>query len=227
MILIREGLLDFEYYPKDSTDIFSTDSYLAGSWSTANEKKMALMDPNGGERRIRMEDGIFLPHLQLVTEKQWELAARAIGDEAHHYIVTPGEPGNWKHFDKLNYFGWLYVKKKNSGKNPLCFCPVPGLHEVYYGTPNNYGIYNIDENVAELVVTDSGQYREAGHSWKAPGNGYAAVYIKGDLWNYYDCPIPFPDSPEYKVSAVSGFRLATSHPDFFAKNVKKRRAKRN
>ncbi len=73
MILIREGVLDENRSIKDSTDIFSTTTYFGNL--DPLELNVQGLDPNNasrekGERRIRIEDGILLPRLRLLSERE-------------------------------------------------------------------------------------------------------------------------------------------------------------
>ncbi|MCC6837671.1 MAG: SUMF1/EgtB/PvdO family nonheme iron enzyme, partial [Bacteroidia bacterium] len=73
-ILIREGILAHTPTPTEN-DYFNTDQYLAGKWQGTVVTPIPSMDPNGGDRLVRMEDGIFLPRYRLPTEAEWEYAA--------------------------------------------------------------------------------------------------------------------------------------------------------
>jgi gliding motility-associated lipoprotein GldJ len=73
-ILIDNGILDFD--PNQSNaENFNTDAYLAGQYEGIVLQNLPSLDPNQGERRVRMEDGILLPKYRLPTEAEWEYAA--------------------------------------------------------------------------------------------------------------------------------------------------------
>ncbi|MFL5766183.1 MAG: SUMF1/EgtB/PvdO family nonheme iron enzyme [Bacteroidia bacterium] len=208
MILIREGILDFQYYPIDSNNVFSTERYLGGNYKGLNVKAI-IPDMNGGERHVRMEDGIFLPPLRLPAENEWKIAAAAIGDKNNTYVTTPKELGNWHHFDKTNYFWYLYPKKKTKKKKaPEQPGVISYLWEVDRGTPNHYLIYNLSGNVSEWVISKQNNYVIAGGSWEKPGFDLSAVY-NADSSTY--TTVSFPALSEKKPSAAVGFRLAMDH----------------
>ena len=72
--LIDEGILDRD--PNQSNaENFNTDAYFAGQYEGIVIQNLPSLDPNEGERRVRMEDGILLPKFRLPTEAEWEYAA--------------------------------------------------------------------------------------------------------------------------------------------------------
>jgi formylglycine-generating enzyme len=212
MILIREGLLNFVYDPKDSSLVFSTEKYLSGKWKGQLAQKLPSFDDQNPEREVRMEDGIFLPHFRMPTEREWKLAAMAVGDKQHRYIVTP-KPYNHLKFDKRNYYGYFFVKQKSVSNNlSLMLSNAIDLHAVYATSANNYLIQGLNANAGEWVVDPAGGYLVAGGSWKVSGPGYSAVYTKeGANSGRYSFPVLFPSFHESKVTAATGFRLAMAY----------------
>lgn len=222
MILIREGILDFSDGKEDSTTVFGTDPYLAGTWKEPVKNSIPSLDPNGGERMVRMEDGIFSPSFRMVTESEWKLAALAIGNKAHAYIKTPKEMSN-KKFDKRNYYGYFYINRKILKNEPsLILSNTKSLHSVYNTEQNIYLIHGLSTNVSEWVLGSNGKYIIAGGSWKDAAPDYSTVYNSTN----YTFPFPFPSFPESKVSATTGFRLAMSYiGSTVDPRIKRRKAK--
>src|SRR3954467_2493844 len=52
-ILVREGILDYAPSPTEN-DYFNTDQYLAGKWTGPVKNPIPSLDPNGGDRLVRM-----------------------------------------------------------------------------------------------------------------------------------------------------------------------------
>lgn len=225
MILIREGILDFMYDPTDSSNTFSIDAYLGGKWTGLVLNPIPSFDVNGGERQVRMEDGIFMPRFRMVTENEWKYAALAIGDQKHKYIITPKEISN-KKFDKRDYYGYLFLKRKVA-KNGQALLWSNGidLRPVYNTGANNYFIDGLYENVSEWVLDSGGRYVAAGGSWKASLPYYAAIYTPGAGDKCYEYPCPFPAFTGSTPSAAIGFRLAMDYLGTLDPRLKRRKVK--
>ena len=224
MILIREGILDFDTLAADSNHLFSTSEYFSGKFE--GKVQNLIPRPDGTARQVRMEDGILLPSFRLPEQEEWELAALAVGDKNHSYIITPAE-SHYRKFDKKNYYGFLYVKNKP----PKCSEAVQNVPPmpVYSTRKNNYFIYGMADNVSELLQ-DGKDYCVMGGSWKSPYNDYAAVYNKTapDSIKY---TFPFKFKLSYKenfVSAATGFRTAMDFANGTVEKLsyKRRKAKK-
>ncbi len=166
MILIREGILK-PNPDQANEDVFNTEAYLQGQYEGAIREKGQLkdLDPHGsGTRKVRMEDGIFLPDYRLPTEAEWEYAAGAFTGNANK-----GE----ENINTRKVYPWngLTVRAESPEKrrgeimanfkrgrgdnagiasklNDNGFIPTP-VHSNY---PNDFGLYNMAGNVSEWVM---------------------------------------------------------------------------
>ncbi len=227
MILIREGVLDFDSTSIDSVNRFSTDAYLAGKY-VGNVKNLIPM-PDGNERKVRMEDGILLPSFRLPIIEEWEVAALAIGDKENKYVNTDPESKARK-FDKKNCFGHLYPPKqkvKERGPSKILI-DLGGTKEFYLPALNKYFIAGLADNVSEIVM-EGKNFSVIGGSWRTSAIDYTAVYN-----------VSSPDSIKYikrnkfkvmrekgyQVASATGFRLAMSWVGFCPEMLINKRSKR-
>ena len=73
-ILIREGILKLN--PNQiNEDNFNLDAYIAGQYEGLVKNNLQDYDPNKDTRKVKIEDGIFLPRYRLPTEAEWEYAS--------------------------------------------------------------------------------------------------------------------------------------------------------
>jgi formylglycine-generating enzyme len=160
-ILIREGLFEW-YLGQTSDDNFNTDAYLSGQYESGKAVDgLANLDPNGGSRNVKMEDGILLPRYRLPTEAEWEYAAYGLIGNTMAEMVVERKLYPWNGHGVRNsnnkYLGDILANyKRGAGDN----MGVAGrLNDnaditapVYSYWPNDYGLYNMAGNVSEWVM---------------------------------------------------------------------------
>ena len=210
-ILIREGLLIFNRYPEDSTELFTTESYLSNQYYPKDKVDMLTdLNPNanrdGGSRIVRLEDAVLMPRLRMLTLDEYRWAASAIGNWEHTYLKTPKEIG----FKKEKKDSCFIPMKVDAEKHERAATPV--INRVYEAYANRYGIYGF-EQVQEILCDTLGHYYQS-----VPAD-YSAELIteKGQPRGYKYRKIDFTEI-DSTFSTFSGFRLAMDRigdPSFY------------
>lgn len=160
-ILIREGLL-YKDPNQQGEENFSTDAYLAGQYDGAvRGPGIEDLDPSNDFRKVRMEDGVFLPRYRLPTEAEWEFAALAlignhIDERVFHRRFFPWN-GHYVRNDGRKQLGMIMA---NSVRGRGDFMGTAGYLndnadvtapvDAYW--PNDYGLYCMAGNVNEWVM---------------------------------------------------------------------------
>ncbi len=159
-ILIREGILRVNP-AQVNEDNFNTQAYLANQYEGLVKSPLKDLSPNGDTRKVRMEDGILLPHYRLPTEAEWEYAAYALIGNTKFEDVVDRKIYPWNGHVVRNadekYKGEMLANFKRgrgdnmgvAGKlNDNADIPAP----VFSYWPNDYGLYNMAGNVSEWCM---------------------------------------------------------------------------
>jgi formylglycine-generating enzyme required for sulfatase activity len=206
MILIREGILDIDTVSTDTSAIFTTESYLSGSFgSFAPLRIIPDLKPTYSERPVRMEDGILMPRLRLLTLAEWEVAALDQGDSNYTYPVS--KPFlRTKDIRKERSFDLFFMKGQKLANKPLNRkLSEKKLLPVNMTPKGNLGIYGLNVNACEFVLPEQNTCPQIGGSWKDSATNYGSLFV----WGRYQSNGSFhPAQKEMKFhSGYTGFRL--------------------
>ena len=166
-IMIERGYLIMDPTGQSGEENFNTESYLAGQYEGLVKDEEIDLDPNNEYRKIRMEDGVFLPKYRLPTEAEWEFAAlglignmmakervfeKRIYPWNGHYIRIDGkgdfkaeEMGNMR-ANHMRGRGDMMGIAGSLNDNADITSPVNAFY------PNDYGLYAMAGNVNEWVM---------------------------------------------------------------------------
>jgi gliding motility-associated lipoprotein GldJ len=162
-ILIDKGILNPSPDAKDD-QVFVTDAYFAGQYDGTARKGVKDLR-TGGERGVRLEDGILQPEIRLPTEAEWEYAALALpglqaNEKDENYTDRRIYPWNgtgvrYRINDKNQ--GKMYANFKRRGGDYMGIAGKPNdgssvTTPVLDNYPNDFGLYNMAGNVNEWVL---------------------------------------------------------------------------
>jgi len=162
-ILIDKGILNPSPDAKDD-QVFVTDSYFAGQYDGTPRKRLKDLR-SGGERDVKMEDGMLQPEFRLPTEAEWEYAALALpglqaNEKDENYTdrrIYPwsGTSVRYQRHDKNQ--GKMYANFKRRGGDYMGIAGKPNdgssiTTPVMDNYPNDFGLYNMAGNVNEWVL---------------------------------------------------------------------------
>lgn len=160
-ILIENGVLNWDPDQLNENN-FNTYAYLAGQYEGVVNQDLEDLNPSGsGTRKVRMEDGIFLPEYRLPTEAEWEFAALGlIGNTLYERIIErriyPWNGHVTRTDDSRAYGDFVANFKRGRGDNMGVAGNLNDAADitspVYSYWPNDYGLYNMAGNVSEWVM---------------------------------------------------------------------------
>lgn len=159
-ILIRYGILKVD--PSQiAEENFNLDAYLVGQYEGLVKQDLKDLDPDMDTRKVRMEDGIFLPKYRLPTEAEWEFAALAlvgntVDERVYEKKIYPWN-GHFLRNKDAKYRGQM-MANYTRGRGDLMGvagdlndgADITRRVDSYW--PNEYGLYNMAGNVNEWVM---------------------------------------------------------------------------
>jgi gliding motility-associated lipoprotein GldJ len=163
-ILIREGILKMDPVGQVADNNFNTDAYLSGQYEGLVKSDLEDLDPSKGDgatRKVKMEDGIFLPRYRLPTEAEWEFAALGLIGNTTEELITERRLYPWNGHILRNaddsFKGEMMANFKrgrgdNMGTSGKLNDNADITAEVTAYWPNDYGLYNMAGNVNEWVM---------------------------------------------------------------------------
>ncbi|PLX14703.1 MAG: gliding motility lipoprotein GldJ [Salinivirgaceae bacterium] len=140
---------------------FNTESYLAGQYEGAVDQPIEDLDPTKDTRRIRMEDGAFLPKYRLPTEAEWEYAALAVigesvGERVYQRRIYPwsGDRLRRENSSDEGKMRANYVRGAGDMMGVAGALNDEGDITTKVGEfwPNDFGLYDMAGNVNEWVL---------------------------------------------------------------------------
>ncbi len=161
MILVAEGILEWNLDEQEGANHFSTQAYLHGEYEGLVLENLRDLDPRGdGERQVRWEDGLLLPRYRLPTEAEWEYAALGLIGSTYDERIADRRQYPWEgHHVRSADRRTRGDFKANFQRGPgdltgVAGYPNPGgdiTMPVKSFEPNDFGLYNMAGNVNEWV----------------------------------------------------------------------------
>lgn len=160
LILIEQGVLAVALDQQDENN-FNTEAHLLGQYDYQNAQLLVNLGIAGGDRRVRMEDGIIYPEYRLPTEAEWEYAALGLIENTLYERISQRKTypwnGNYTRTSDKKYYGGFVANFKRGRGDYMGVAgalndgaDIPTIVGSY--VPNDYGLYNMGGNVSEWVL---------------------------------------------------------------------------
>lgn len=167
LILVREGLLDYTCCTADNASPFSTQAYLEdiryNPYVGAVVQNLPSLDPKQEIRRVRMEDAILMPPLQLPGLRHHQ----ALADMQWLQRTSPKmyKPYPQRKFDPKKQMPYLFPYHGKWKPDALQLrLKAAGLVPVSSGKADASGLFHYADNAGEMTTEE----KPAG-DWKSSG----------------------------------------------------------